>query len=64
MEALRSRSGSPSGLERAWVQANFLSSPDRATTAAGDPECLSSRSITTSWALVRDLADVIMVGVA
>lgn len=53
----------PAGLERAWVQANFVASADGAATVDGDSECLSGPADRHVLGLARDLADVIMVGV-
>ncbi|WP_199854716.1 dihydrofolate reductase family protein [Streptomyces dioscori] len=54
----------PAGLDRAWVQANFVASADGAATVNGDSECLSGSADRRILALARDLADVVMVGVA
>ncbi|MFF4836414.1 pyrimidine reductase family protein [Streptomyces sp. NPDC001315] len=54
----------PADLDRAWVQANFVASADGAATVDGDSECLSGPADRSVLGLARDLADVIMVGVA
>jgi 5-amino-6-(5-phosphoribosylamino)uracil reductase len=52
----------PGGLERPWVQVNFVSSADGAATAAGRSRGLSSPADKKIFALGRDLADVVLVG--
>jgi len=53
----------PAGLDRPWVQVNFVSSADGAATVDGDSECLSGPADRRVLALARDLADVVLVGV-
>ncbi len=52
----------PAGLDRAWVQANFVSSADGATAVAGTSSGLSSPGDERVFALGRDLADAVLVG--
>jgi 5-amino-6-(5-phosphoribosylamino)uracil reductase len=52
----------PPGLDRAWVQVNFVSSADGAATASGRSQGLSSPADKKIFALGRDLADVVLVG--
>jgi riboflavin biosynthesis pyrimidine reductase len=52
----------PPGLDRPWVQVNFVSSADGAATAAGRSDGLSSPADKKIFALGRDLADVVLVG--
>lgn len=52
----------PSGLDRPWVQVNFVSSTDGAATAAGRSDGLSSPADKKVFALGRDLCDVVLVG--
>jgi len=52
----------PAGLDRPWVQVNFVSSADGAATAAGRSHGLSSPADKKVFALGRDLADVVLVG--
>jgi riboflavin biosynthesis pyrimidine reductase len=52
----------PPGLDRPWVQVNFVSSADGAATASGRSHDLSSPADKKIFALGRDLADVVLVG--
>ncbi|TVT32472.1 pyrimidine reductase family protein [Amycolatopsis rhizosphaerae] len=52
----------PSGLDRPWVQVNFVSSADGAVTADGVSEGLSHPADKRVFLMGRDLADVILVG--
>jgi riboflavin biosynthesis pyrimidine reductase len=52
----------PGGLERPWVQANFVSSADGAVTVEGRSAGLSHPADKRIFALGRDLADVVLVG--
>jgi 5-amino-6-(5-phosphoribosylamino)uracil reductase len=52
----------PAGLDRPWVQVNFVSSADGAATVAGRSHGLSSPADKKIFALGRDLADVVLVG--
>jgi riboflavin biosynthesis pyrimidine reductase len=52
----------PPGLDRPWVQVNFVSSADGAATAAGRSGGLSGPADKKIFALGRDLADVVLVG--
>jgi len=52
----------PSGLDRPWVQVNFVSSADGAATAVGRSHDLSSPADKKIFALGRDLSDVVLVG--
>jgi riboflavin biosynthesis pyrimidine reductase len=52
----------PGGLDRPWVQVNFVSSTDGAATSAGRSRGLSSPADKKIFALGRDLADVVLVG--
>lgn len=52
----------PPGLDRAWVQVNFVSSADGAATASGRSHGLSSPADKKIFALGRDLSDVVLVG--
>jgi riboflavin biosynthesis pyrimidine reductase len=52
----------PAGLDRPWVQVNFVSSADGAATAAGRSQGLSSPADKKIFALGRDLSDVVLVG--
>jgi riboflavin biosynthesis pyrimidine reductase len=52
----------PSGLDRPWVQVNFVSSADGAATASGRSKGLSSPADKKIFALGRDLCDVVLVG--
>jgi 5-amino-6-(5-phosphoribosylamino)uracil reductase len=52
----------PPGLDRPWVQVNFVSSADGAATASGRSQGLSSPADKKIFALGRDLADVVLVG--
>jgi riboflavin biosynthesis pyrimidine reductase len=52
----------PPGLDRPWVQVNFVSSADGAATASGRSHGLSSPADKKIFALGRDLCDVVLVG--
>lgn len=52
----------PAGLNRPWVQANFVSSADGAVSLAERSEGLSHPADKRIFTLGRDLADVILVG--
>lgn len=54
--------GYPAGLDRPWVQANFVSSADGAVTLADRSEGLSHPADKRIFSLGRDLADVVLVG--
>lgn len=54
--------GYPERLDRPWVQVNFVSSADGASTVAGRSAGLSHPADKRIFALGRDLADVILVG--
>lgn len=59
---LESLYGYPAGLEAPWVQVNFVSSADGASTVDGRSAGMSSPADTKVFALGRDLADVVLVG--
>lgn len=52
----------PEPLERPWVRVNFVSSLDGAVTVEGRSRALSSPSDQRVLALIRDLSDVVLVG--
>ncbi|RJO72992.1 pyrimidine reductase family protein [Nocardia panacis] len=52
----------PAGLQVPWVRANFVSSIDGAATAGELSEGLGTPADKTVFLLLRDLADVILVG--
>jgi 5-amino-6-(5-phosphoribosylamino)uracil reductase len=52
----------PAELSAPWVQVNFVSSADGASTVEGRSNGLSSPADTKVFALGRDLADVVLVG--
>ncbi|MEU6155864.1 pyrimidine reductase family protein [Actinosynnema sp. NPDC047251] len=52
----------PAGLDRPWVQVNFVSSVDGAVTIAGKSGGLGNPADKKVFALGRDLADVVLVG--
>ncbi|QIS13702.1 pyrimidine reductase family protein [Nocardia arthritidis] len=52
----------PVGLQAPWVRANFVSSVDGAATAGELSEGLGTPADKTVFLLLRDLADVILVG--
>nr|WP_139320658.1 pyrimidine reductase family protein [Saccharomonospora sp. CUA-673] len=52
----------PAGLERPWIQANFVASADGAVAVDDASEGLSSPADKQVFLLGRDLADVILVG--
>ncbi|WP_184694817.1 pyrimidine reductase family protein [Saccharothrix tamanrassetensis] len=52
----------PSGLDRPWVQVNFVASADGAVTVAGKSRGLGNPADKKVFALGRDLADVVLVG--
>ncbi len=52
----------PPGLDRPWLQVNFVSSADGAATASGRSHGLSGPADKKIFALGRDLADVVLVG--
>ncbi|RZQ61544.1 pyrimidine reductase family protein [Amycolatopsis suaedae] len=52
----------PAGLDRPWVQANFVSSADGAVTVDDVSEGLSHPADKQIFMLGRDLADVVLVG--
>ncbi|HEV2780191.1 MAG TPA: pyrimidine reductase family protein [Actinophytocola sp.] len=52
----------PDSLTAPWVQVNFVSTADGASTVDGRSSGMSSRGDKRIFALGRDLADVIMVG--
>ncbi|HEU5474427.1 MAG TPA: pyrimidine reductase family protein [Actinophytocola sp.] len=54
--------GYPDGLDRPWVQVNFVSSADGAVAVEGRSAGLSSPADKRIFALGRDLADVVLVG--
>jgi 5-amino-6-(5-phosphoribosylamino)uracil reductase len=53
----------PDDLRRPWVRVNFVSSLDGAVTVGGRSKGLSSRSDMRVLGLIRDQADVVLVGV-
>nr|WP_081789876.1 pyrimidine reductase family protein [Kutzneria albida] len=53
----------PAPLDRPWVQVNFVASSDGAASVTGVSEGLSSPGDKRVFALSRDLADVVLVGV-
>ncbi|WP_433274506.1 pyrimidine reductase family protein [Actinosynnema sp. CS-041913] len=52
----------PSGLDRPWVQVNFVSSVDGAVTVGGKSRGLGNPADKKVFGLGRDLADVVLVG--
>nr|WP_228045920.1 dihydrofolate reductase family protein [Saccharopolyspora sp. HNM0983] len=52
----------PDALQRPWVRVNFVSSLDGAVSVHGRSQGLSSADDRTVLALIRDLADVVLVG--
>jgi len=52
----------PAGLDRPWIQANFVTSADGAVTVDDASEGLSSPADQRVFLLGRDLADVVLVG--
>lgn len=52
----------PDALARPWVRVNFVSSTDGAVTVSGKSHGLSSPADKRLFAMIRDLADVILVG--
>ncbi|ONM47722.1 pyrimidine reductase family protein [Nocardia donostiensis] len=52
----------PAGLDRPWVRANFVSSIDGAATSDGTTSGLGSPADKRVYDLLRDLADVVLVG--
>ncbi|MBW4717459.1 pyrimidine reductase family protein [Saccharothrix obliqua] len=52
----------PTGLDRPWVQVNFVSSSDGAVTVAGKSGGLGNPADKKVFGLGRDLADVVLVG--
>ncbi|MTD53939.1 pyrimidine reductase family protein [Amycolatopsis pithecellobii] len=54
--------GFPAGLDRPWVQVNFVSSADGAATIGDVSEGLSHPADKRIFLLSRDLADVVLVG--
>ena len=54
--------GYPAGLDRPWLQANFVTSADGAVTLADRSEGLSHPADKRIFSLGRDLADVVLVG--
>lgn len=53
----------PAGLDRPWVQVNFVASADGAATVNGESDSLSGPADRSVLGLARDLADVVMAGV-
>ena len=54
--------GYPDGLDRPWVRVNFVSSADGAAAAGGLSEGLSSAADKRLFGLLRELAEVVLVG--
>jgi len=52
----------PAGLDRAWVRANFITSVDGGATAEGTSGTLAGPGDRAIFNLLRELADVIVVG--
>lgn len=52
----------PADLREPWVRANFVSSIDGAATSDGQSEGLGTPADKTVFLLLRDLADVVLVG--
>ncbi|MFE3443327.1 pyrimidine reductase family protein [Nocardia sp. NPDC059180] len=54
--------GYPSGLDRPWVRANFVSSIDGAATSDGVSGGLGTDADHQVFAMLRELADVVLIG--
>lgn len=62
-DELESTYAYPENLQRPWLRVNFVSSLDGAVTVGGRSRGLSSRADMRVLGLIRDLSDVVLVGV-
>lgn len=62
-ERLEAHYAFPENLQRPWVRVNFVSSLDGAVTSGGSSRALSAPVDQKVLGLIRDLSDVVLVGV-